>query len=207
MNQIQLQVQKRETGKQVSKRYRSDDKVPGVFYFKEVSEKEAQNDVNVVSIPIIATPIALRDVVYTSEMQIIDLHIEGEENVRECILKEVTFDPVTDSIKHFDLLGIRRGFTMSFEVPITLKGTAIGVRDGGTLQHTLLKVNIDCLPKDLPNSIEVDISSLKIGHAIYVKDLEIENVKINAQPDAVVVSIVPPRVIKTATEEAPSKKE
>lgn len=203
MNQIQLRVQKRETGKQVSKRYRRNGRIPGVFYVREVNETDGKKQTNLVSIPILSAPLDLRDVVYTSEMHIIDLFIEGEEEARECVLKEVRFDPVTDEIKHFDLVGIRRGFTMSFEVPITLKGTSIGVRDGGILQQSLLKVQIDCLPKNLPNSIEVDINDLRIGHAIYIKDIEQENFKINGQPDAVVVSVIAPRVVKSAAEGAP----
>ncbi len=202
-NQIQLKVQKRETGKQQSKKHRREGMVPGVFYLKEVKKQDGGSEEwKNISIPIVTSPLALRSVVYTSEMKIVDLFIEGEDKPRECILKDVDFDPITDQITHFDMLGIRRGFKMTFEIPIILKGTPAGVKDGGVIQHSLHKVLVECMPKDLPNVIEVDISHLNIGNSIYLKEIELENVEILASSESVIVSVVPPRIVKTAAEEA-----
>ena len=101
---ITLKVEKRETGKQISKRFRREGKVPGIYYHKGED-----------SIPILSEPLALRPVVFTKETHIINLEIEGEET-KECVLKDITFDPVTDQITHFDLIGLTRGQIMTFDL-------------------------------------------------------------------------------------------
>ena len=91
MNEQLLQVQKRETGKNSAKKIRNEGMVPGIFYIKGED-----------SIPLAATPLSLRDFVYTSHTKVIDLKIEGEDEPRQCVLKAVNFDPVTDKLIHFD---------------------------------------------------------------------------------------------------------
>ena len=183
MNQVHLKVKSRETGKQISKKYRREGLVPGVFYTKGDEP-----------IAILSDPLSLRPIVYTSQTRIVDLEIEGQPDTRECVIKDVVFDPVTDKIIHFDLLGVIRGQKLSIEIPVVLKGQAIGVREGGISQHTLHRVVVTCLPKHLPNSIEVDISELKIGDSVSLKDIEIENVEFDVPMDTKIVSVVPPRV-------------
>jgi len=192
MEQITLKVEKRETGKQISKRYRSENKVPGIFYYR-----------GTVAIPILSDILALRPIVYTKETRVINLEIPGEE-LRECVLKEVTFDPVTDRITHFDLIGLSRDAIMNFEVPVSLVGAAKGVREGGNLQQNIHKLNIKCLPKNLPGQIEVDITDLELGSSIYISSINIEGVEIDLPGDTPIISCVHSRVSKSdvATTEA-----
>lgn len=185
MEQITLKVEKRETGKQISKKYRSENKVPGIFYFKGTE-----------AIPILSDILALRPIVYTKETRVINLEIPGEE-VRECVLKDVTFDPVTDKITHFDLIGLSRDTIMSFEVPVSLVGAAKGVREGGNLQQSIHKLNIKCLPKNLPGQLEVDITNLELGSSIYISSINIEGVEIDLPGDTPIVSCVHSRVSKS----------
>ncbi len=189
MNQVELNVKTRETGKQISKEYRREGLVPGVYYSKGVD-----------SIPILADPLTLRPIIYTSQTRIVNLKIEGQDGVKECVLKDVVFDPVTDQITHFDLYGIIRGQKLTVDIPVSLKGSPVGVREGGILQQIVHRLTVYCLPKYLPSSIELDISNLRIGDALLVRDVSLENVEIDLPDDAPIVSVVKPRVSTTKAE-------
>lgn len=190
MGAIPLQVKTRKTGKKESKRLRREELVPGVFYFRGEE-----------SMPIVAEPLSMRPVVYTSAMKIIELELEGENEIRECILKDITFDPITDKITHFDLMGIKRGELITVEIPIKLSGQAAGEKHGGMVQSTIRKVTVKCLPKDLPEHFELDITALKIGDSLTLGDIISENMEFDLPKESVIVSIIPPRV-SIAEEEA-----
>ena len=183
MENVVLKAQKRETGKQISKRIRREGLIPGVYY--------AKGDTG---IPISAKPISLRTIVYTSDTKMINLQIEDDATSYPCVLKEVKFDPLTDKMIHFDLIGVTSDKKMHFEIPIILNGQAIGVRDGGVVQHTLHKVNVECLPVDMPNHFAINISDLKLGKSIHLSDIQVPNIHFLAALDSVVVTCVPPRV-------------
>jgi large subunit ribosomal protein L25 len=185
MSQITLKVEKRETGKQIAKQYRREGKVPGVYYIKGEEP-----------IPILSDPLSLRPVVFTRETHIISLEMEGKEP-KECVLKDITFDPVTDRITHFDLIGLSRGEMMNFEVPVVVTGSSPGVREGGILQQNIHKLNIKCRPSKLPSKVEVDISELELGSSIYISTLNLEDVEIEAADETPIVSCIHSRVSKS----------
>ncbi|TAL68818.1 MAG: 50S ribosomal protein L25 [Bacteroidetes bacterium] len=192
MSEITLKAVKRGTGKKGSKLVRSSGMIPGIYY-SEGSE----------SIPLAAHPLALRPIVYTAHKKIFDLYIDDSTQPLECVLKDIAFHPVTDKLLHFDLFGVKSGKMMGVEVPIILKGQAIGVRDGGVLQHTTHKVKLHCLPSDMPDSFEIDISNLSIGKSVHVKDIQREGIHFDVALDTVIVSCLHPRLIK---EETPAEK-
>ncbi len=161
--------------------------VPGIFY--GAGEE---------NISIAINELALRPVIYTSEANIISLSLEGEEKSYKCILKDAQFDPLKEKPIHFDFLALREGEKLTLDVSIILKGSAIGVKDGGVIQHSLHKLQIECLPEDIPSHIELDISNLKIGDALRLSDIKIEGVEFKADDSAVIVSVVPPTVDKEA---------
>lgn len=190
MNQITLKANRRKTGKQVSKGYRREGKVTGVYYLNGEE-----------NIPILVETLDMRPIVFTAQTKIVNLDIVGDDNIRECVLKDVAFDPVTDLITHFDLIGIIRGQLFSIDVPVILKGSAIGTQEGGVIQHTIHKITVNVLPRNMPSSINIDISDLNIGDSIYVRDLDVKDVEFDISLDTAVVSCVPPRVIKEDVEE------
>jgi large subunit ribosomal protein L25 len=145
-------------------------------------------------VAIYSDPLSLRPIIYTQATKIIALDIEGEAKKHEAVVKDVTFDPVTDSITHFDLMGIEQGKEMTIEIPVVLKGQSTGVRLGGLLQHIVRKVNVTCLPKDLPESIEIDISNLGIGHSATLGQAFVANVVFDLPKESVICSVIPPRV-------------
>lgn len=161
--------------------------VPGIFY--GAGEE---------NISIAINELSLRPVIYTSEANIISLSLEGEEKSYKCILKDAQFDPLKEKPIHFDFLALREGEKLTLDVSIILKGSAIGVKDGGVIQHSMHKLQIECLPEDIPSHIELDISNLKIGDALRLGDIKIEGVEFKADDSAVIVSVVPPTAEKEA---------
>lgn len=156
-------------------------KVPGVLYAKSIQ-------------PIAVTVLenSINPLVFTSETHVINLKLDNNQEF-DCVLKDIQFDPVTDRVIHFDLHGITSGEKIEIEVPVTFKGSAIGVRDGGLLQTLLHKVTLSCLPNEIPEHIEIDITDLKMGQSIHVSDLNVANVEFQHAPETVVVTVSHPR--------------
>ncbi len=167
---------------------RKNGRIPGVFYSRNIKpfSFEVQEQ-------------ALNPLVYTSQTHLISLEIEGHDE-HECIVKDIQFDPITDKVVHFDLYGLTKGEKIELEVPIQFLGSAVGVKEGGIVQQVLHKLNIECLPKDIPNHLEINITQLKLGDAIHVSDLNFENITIITSEDSVVVAVTHPKVEKEKVE-------
>ena len=166
---------------------RNSGNVPGIFYSKHdepiafsVSEK------------------SIKPLVFTAETHLIGLTIDGTEH--DCVVKDVQFDPVTDRIVHFDLLGLTKGEKFQLEVPVLFLGNAVGIKEGGILQQVLHKLQIECFPSDIPQHLDIEITNLKLGQAIHVSDLNFENITILNPEDAVIVAVTHPKTEKEAVE-------
>ncbi len=195
MKKVELKANvRKDLHKSYKTNLRNSGRVPGVLYAKgteTISIDVAENAIN--------------PLVFTSDTHIINLQLD-DQTVKECILKDVQFDPVTDRVIHFDLQGIIEGQKIDIEVPIVYTGSAIGVKEGGLLQEFLHKLHIKCFPSDIPEHFEIDVTNLKIGTSIHVSDLSYENIELLNQPDSVVVSVVVPRTMKE-TELVPGTEE
>ncbi|MBI2871500.1 MAG: 50S ribosomal protein L25/general stress protein Ctc [Candidatus Omnitrophica bacterium] len=127
---------------------------------------------------------------------IIDLEIRGgvKAHSKTVLVREVQQDPVTGVIQHVDFDHISLTQRIKIKVPVAVKGEAVGVvQDGGILERILWELEVECLPADIPERIEVDCSLLKMGEAIHVKDLVLaSSLKVLNEPDAVVVTVVHP---------------
>ena len=163
--------------------------VPGVLYSKEME-------------PMIFSihELLLKPVVYTTEMRLVNIKIGDREEVKS-ILKDVQFDAVSDKIVHVDFQAITVGQVIQVQVPVNIIGQSIGIKLGGILSQSLHKVDVECLPKDIPNHLEIDITDLDIGDSILVRDLPFENIKILNSEDASVVAITAPRAEEEETTE------
>jgi large subunit ribosomal protein L25 len=188
MSEILVQGSKRALStKGVVNQLRRDGNVPGIYYTKGVEP-----------IPVYVSEKALKPIVFTSETHIINLKIgEGEE--LKSILKNVQFDPVTDRVVHFDLLGISADQEIEIDVPLLFEGQAKGVKEGGVVQQTLHKLTVSCLPANIPDHIAINISDLALGDSVHVRDLKVENVKFVQHPEVIIVSVVVPRAAVEAT--------
>jgi large subunit ribosomal protein L25 len=182
MSEVLLEARHREPGRSAARALRRQGVVPGVFYFHGEEP-----------IPLAATELALRPLIFTSESHIVRLRLDdGVE--KTCILKEVTFDPITDRATHFDLQGVSANEMVRVEVPVLLVGTAAGQREGGVIDLLLHKLEIECLPQDLPEHIDIDVTNLAIGQSLHVSDINASNLHILTPADTTVVALTPPRV-------------
>lgn len=111
------------------------------------------------------------------------------------MIQEIQTDPVKDEVIHVDFHEISLTEMIKVKVPVHDKGEAIGVkRDEGVLEHILWELEAECLPTQIPEKIEVDVTNLEIGKDIFVKDIPVpENVKILTDPEAIVVSVKAPK--------------
>ncbi len=127
---------------------------------------------------------------------IINLNIKDDkkQKARPCLIKEIQHDPVHGEIVHVDFNQISLTKEIKVNIPIVVKGEAAGVKlEGGSLEHLLWEIEVECLPTNIPQGIDVDISALKLGEAIHVKDLILPSgVKVLNDPGAIVVSVAEP---------------
>lgn len=182
MAEVALNVNKRSVGKRASKDVRQAGKVPGVFYINGED-----------SIPISANPLDLRSIVYTPQTKTIKLSID-EADARDAVLKDIEFDPVSEQIRHFDLLGLKDDVRITVYVPIKFVGQSKGVRAGGVFRPIMHKLKVTCLPKDLPDFIEADISDLDTGQKLYLDSIRTDTVDFVIKSNPVVCQVSRPRV-------------
>ncbi len=187
-----IHAQPREkTGPHTAKVLRKNGRIPGVFYFHNeepihlsVDEKELRN--------ILHQKINVLNVIFP----------EGKE--RKSVIREIQKDPITDTIIHIDLMGVKLTEKVHLTIPILLTGEPVGVEEGGILEHLLREVEVEGLPLDIPDHIEVDVSDLKIGDVITLRDVEVEKIKIITDLDHAVANVIHPKVV---TEKAVKEEE
>lgn len=187
MSEVVLVAEIRTVTGKKSNRLRYDGKIPGIFY------AHGEGNINIT-----ATPLALRPLIYTSDAHLINLQLNNGEK-KTCILRDVQFDPISDKPIHFDLQGVKENEELIVQVPVIIKGSPIGVKDGGSLQVIMHKVRVSCLPKFIPEHIELDVTELKMNDSIHIKDITIPNVRIVDNEASTVVAVVPPTVVKEET--------
>jgi large subunit ribosomal protein L25 len=201
-SEVVLNAELRSQTAKHAKYSRNQGMIPGVYYAR------GEQNLNI-QVP----TLSLNKLVFTSEAHVIDLRL-NDGSSRRCILRDVQFDPVSDKPVHFDLQGLKENEKLTMDIPIVLVGgVPKGVRDGGMLQHVVHKVKISCLPKDMPEKIEVNVAELGINDLVHISDLSIPNVVILDNAENMVVGVLPPAVVKeevpaeAATEEATKEPE
>jgi large subunit ribosomal protein L25 len=174
-------------GKQTARRLRNEAYAPGVLYGGEEQIH-------------FYTPMALlKDLVYTPNANFITFNIEG--TVYNCILQDIQFHPVSETILHIDLLQIFDDKKIKMEIPTMLVGDAPGVVKGGRLVNKMKKMPVSAYPKDMPEQVKIDVSSLDLGQMLRVRHLKTDNYTILALPNAPVAMVELTRALRTATAE------
>ena len=132
----------------------------------------------------------------SGENVLVELEIAGEGSSRTALVQEVQHSPVGGAIRHLDFHAISMDEIIQAEVPLEPTGTAVGVKTfGGLLEQSLRTLAIECLPRDLPDRITVDISQLNIGDSIHVRDIQFPpGVTPRVQPDLTAFSLLAPVV-------------
>lgn len=188
-----LIVKKRNNqGTSSSRRMRSDGLLPGIIYG---SDKES----NIVEMNLNQVEKILKN--HSSDSVLIEVDLEDEGSVR-VLLKEVQYHPVTSSILHVDLQRVVAGKPIQVDVAIELNGEPVGVKSGGIIDHKIHSLSVECLPKDMIESIPVDITNLEIGDSLTVSDITVTSkIKILSDENLQVVSINAPKVVDSSDEE------
>jgi large subunit ribosomal protein L25 len=183
MQQKQMNIELRtKTGTGVSRRLRTADMIPGVVYGKGLDP--------------ITVSIKNRDLQEAisgagGQNNLITLIGGGSLDQNIAIVADIQRDPIKRTFKHVDLHRINPNEKLRVTVPVVLKGTAIGVKEGGLLDLAHHELHIECLPCNIPDCITIDVSDLKIAHSIHVSEIPLpEGIVLLDQPKIPVVSVL-----------------
>jgi large subunit ribosomal protein L25 len=195
--EVKLKAEVREgVGKGAARKIRGQGKVPAVLYGPQVDAQRVSVDER-----------ELWHALHTDAGMnvLIDLQVDGEGYLT--LPREVQRDIVRGTLLHVDFLRIRRDVAIQVDVPIQLVGESHGVKEGGVVEHHLWELRVECLPTDVPESVEADIRQLGIGDSLHVSDLPpLPKCTVLTPPDETIVSVVPPPVLELP-EEAPAEEE
>ncbi|MAA51174.1 MAG: 50S ribosomal protein L25 [Candidatus Marinimicrobia bacterium] len=175
--QFKLTVEKRDLkGNKDLRQLRQDMKIPGVYYsydgsniLFQISNNEIKNAIQ-------------------SGANIFTVNVGGKE--QNVVFKSVQYHPVTEQIIHIDLYGVDMNKPISIKIPIVYVGTPLGVTEGGVVVTNLNEIEISCLPSDIPENIEVDISNISIGENIQAGDVDLgDKFKLVTMADSTLMSV------------------
>ena len=192
MKEFSVSGQKRATtGKKAAKELRKEGLVPCNLY----GEKKGENGLP--EALAFAIPAAqLRKVVYTPHVYVVNLTIDGEPH--KAVMKELQFHPTTDALLHIDFYEVNEEKPITIGIPVKLTGHAQGVRDGGRLSQAVRQLNVTAPYKQIPETLEIDVTDLKLGKAIKVADLNFNGLKIATPAQVVVCSVKATRASRAA---------
>lgn len=186
MEQISISGAIRESrGKGTNRRLRVEGKIPAVVYGKKSG-----------STAIVVDPKEIFKILHSDagENTIFQLSVPGKEAVN-CLIKEYQLEPMSHALLHADFYEVAMDEMLEVDVPLEVSGEAYGVKtEGGLLDIVHRELRVECLPADIPEHIMVDVTNMKIGDQVRVKDLQIsDKIKILNDPDEVVVAVEHPR--------------
>ena len=165
MSEILTGTLRNETGKSSSRKTRIDGKMPAILY--------GQKD----NLAFTVNPKSLRKIIkLKGKNALIDLKIEKDTvNNRKVLLKDIQSHPLKETWLHADFLEVDIKKNIRVNVPIQLVGISLGEKQGGILNHIIRELDIECLPEDIPEKVEVPIDKLELGEAIHISDLNLSD--------------------------------
>jgi len=195
---MKLKANIRDTGHKSARKLRKDNQIPAILYGRELDSK-----------PISIDYADFREV-YKETLEhtnFIFINIDGEEH--RTLIKEIQVEPVSREILHIDFQEIYSGQKIAIEVPLRIIGEAPGLQEGGVLETHLREIEIECMPKDLPDHIEIDISELGLGDSIHIEDIleDYPNINIKQSASSSIVSVQLPMVEEEEEVEEPEELE
>jgi len=191
--QVTFEVEERSLlGKGAVRRLRALGKVPGNIYGHGREPVAVQ--ANELELTALVSRISV-------ENTLIDLTV-GKADPKSVLIREIQRHPYRPRILHIDFFEITAGESLRVAVPIRLEGTPAGVKNGGILQVIRYELEVECLPKDIPEEFVVQIAELGIGDSIHVRDIETGDVDVQDDEGETVCVVVAPKVIPTDEEAA-----
>lgn len=197
MEAQQISVKKRSLeGTSASRRMRRAGFLPGVIYGIDSNPLSVELETHVVEQVLHH---------HASETILVDIDLEGEGTL-SVLIKDVQHHPVSGALVHVDLQRVAANQTLQVEVSLELVGEPEGVKLGGLLDHVMHTLLVECLPGDLPETVDVDVSELEIGSSIHVSDLKLGNkITVLSDADGLVASVAAPRVEEETEDEDAAK--
>jgi large subunit ribosomal protein L25 len=179
MSKVILQAKNRQkAGSAESRRMRRNGRIPAVLYGR--SGKSIPIDMDVLEFT--------KSTKGISESTIVKIDVDGKSY--DAFVKDTQRNIIDGNILHIDFYEVESGVVLRAKVSISLHGNPVGVREGGMLENPLHEIEVECLPKDLPERIELDISDLKANQSIHVRDIPLAGgVKLISNPDQVVALV------------------
>lgn len=186
MKDIVVEVSRRDyPGKNASRRLRRVGQIPGIVYG---CDKEP--------VPVSVDPMMITDIIHSESgvNTIFRLNLSGSDKSRHVMIKDYQVDPVEGKLLHADFLRIEMDTVIEVDVPVRLVGEAAGVKvDGGILENVIREVSVSCLPGDIPEHIDIDVTELRIGDQVSVSDLaRSDRYRILNDPSQTLVVCLPP---------------
>ncbi|MBI4262743.1 MAG: 50S ribosomal protein L25 [Acidobacteria bacterium] len=190
MMDVTLEVVKRDgRGKNEARRLRASGRIPAVVYGARKPDKPPEG------VPVAVDPKALLRILHSESgaNTLISLKLDGRES--RVMVKEYQLDPITHQLLHADFYQLAMDKVITVTVPVLVRGEAVGVKQqGGLLDFVTRELQVHCLPTDIPEHIDVDVSELMLHQAVRLRDLP-ENPKwkpVN-DPDTMLVHVVMPK--------------
>jgi large subunit ribosomal protein L25 len=188
---IVVEVQPRpDRGKNANRRCRRAGMLPAVIYGANESP-----------LTVGLSPRRLEEVLHleTGRNTIFTVALAGQDQKGAVMIKELQRDPVSDALLHVDLIRVQLDKSVTVRVPIRLLGVPEGVKaEGGVIEFVLREVEVECLPGDIPEHFDVDVSALQVNQHVSVAVLPVsDKVKILDDPEGIVAIVVPPRAEET----------
>ena len=198
MKEFALNGKKRESvGKKASKMLRKEGMIPCNLYGENTVDGKP------VAMAFMFSMAELRKVVYTPEVYVINLNIDGEPHM--AVLKELQFHPVTDAVLHADFYEVNETKPITIGIPVKLNGLAQGVRDGGKLNLSIRKINVTAPYPSIPEILNIDVTNLELGKSIKVGELSFEGLELATPAEVVVCSVKTTRASRSAAAAAQSE--
>jgi len=197
---VSLKAMERTPGRKGAvRKLRREGRVPAVLYGPEESPRALSLD---------GKDVETLFKKYGASSIILELEIEGENGGnKRALVKEVQRDTVTGKVLHMDLQHVSATRKVTVEVPVVLTGEAKGVKEGGVLEVVLRELEVQCLPDDIPDKLELSVEQMGIGDSIHVRDVSLPGVEILNDPDSVILTLVPPTVYEEVKVEAAPEEE
>lgn len=198
MKEFALNGKKRESvGKKASKMLRKEGMIPCNLYGENTVDGKP------VAMAFMISMAELRKVVYTPEVYVINLNIDGEPH--KAVVKEMQFHPVTDAVLHVDFYEVNETKPITIGIPVKLNGLAQGVRDGGKLNLSIRKINVTAPYPSIPEILNIDVTKLELGKSIKVGELSFEGLELATPAEVVVCSVKTTRASRSAAAAAESE--
>ncbi|MFH1771895.1 MAG: 50S ribosomal protein L25 [Candidatus Omnitrophota bacterium] len=220
MERIGISVKVREkTGKGIARRIRVSRSIPAIIYGDGLN----------LPIELSAQAIKALQSIHFSESTIVDVAVvdaSGDEKDKfAVVIKDIQHDPLSDQVIHLDFMKVSLDEVIRVNVPLILKGEPKGVKEGAVCEQIMRDVEVEGLPLDIPEKIEVDITHLEQGHSLHMRDIKVpDKIKVITQPEKTIATLLikkeeeeaapeeemqaaEPEVIKEKKEEEPKAKE